>query len=783
MKKQILILLIFLTSSTPFLANNKDFQEKSDQIELANSLLEKSVELTQSNLDSALVLAYRAEVISKVLNNPDLTMRVLHQLGYVYYNQNNFDKAIGYFESSLNMARELDNGDMEAIALNRLGNTNQLKTNYLVALDYYLEALNINKRIQNQAEVARTLVNLANVYSVIGQYQRSIEHFLEALDIHESIGEREGLAWASLGIARLFKRLDHLDKAMQYTESALGYYREIEHSTGKGIGVTLCLNELGSIYHKMGDFNKAWEFTQQVLEINTRNGNIHGQASNHLSLGIISMEKGNLQMARNHLNKALLIKEQVGDSLDLSSLYRYLGEVEMRSTNYSKALNYLTQSLLFSEKHRLIPEISEAYRILSQVHSLMGQYRKALDTHINHALYKDSLNSSDISRLEMQYEFEKREKEQELLARQREALQQVRLERQRVVIVFFVVAFLLAGSLAAFIFLGYREKKRINLLLVAQNNEITRQKLEIESQKEEIEQQRDFVTRQRDQIAEQQRLITDSITYASRIQNAVLPSESRLKSLPWESFVFYKPKNIVSGDFFWVSEISKDKILIAVADCTGHGVPGAFMSMLGITLLREIAGKTKHLSPAEMLMELRRMVIISLNQQAGQVDQADGMDMAITIINTQTLEMEYAGAYLPVLITRKEKELLHTDVQNPPLTMKDGYALYELKGDKMPIGYHVLVNKPFTNHITQLQPNDSIYLFSDGYIDQFGGPKNTKFLLNNFKELLLRIQDETFETQKSILSKSIADYQGDKKQVDDMLILGVKINGIKLSER
>lgn len=751
------------------------FTQVSDQQETANQFLQKSMELTQSDLDSAMVLAYRVEVMAKRLNDPKLTAKALHQLGFIYYSKNQFDKAIEYFEGAKKVAREIGDHTMEAIALNRIGNTYQLKTNYLLALDYYLEALAINKQSGNQAEVARTLVNLANVYSIIGQYQKSIELFLEAMDIHESIGEREGLAWTSLGIARLFKRLDNLEKAMQYTESALDYYRELELSTGKSIGVTLCLNELGSIYHKMGNFEKAWEFTQQVLDINVKNQNIHGQAANHLSLGIISVEKKDLARARQHLNKALTLKENVGDSIDLSSLYRYLGEVELLSKNYDKALSYINQSLHFSEKHRLLPEVSETYKILSKIYSQMGFYHKALEAYISHSAYKDSLNSSDISRLEMQYEFEKREKEQELIARQREALQEARLERQKVVIIFFVIAFLLAGSLAMIIFFNYREKKRINQILVAQNNEITRQKGEIENQKEEIEKQRDFVTRQRDQIAEQQKLITDSLTYASRIQNAVLPSDQRMLALPWESFVFYKPKNIVSGDFYWVSELPKGKQLIAVADCTGHGVPGAFMSMLGITLLREVAGKGIDLSPAGMLAELRKMVILSLNQQGGHVDQADGMDMAILIIDSKTLEMEYAGAYLPVIIVRKGNVDGTQAEKANIVASSNGYSLIEYRGDKMPIGFHVLGEKPFTNHRFQLLPNDTIYLFSDGYTDQFGGPKNIKFFLNSLKDLLLSIQEHDVKTQKDILNNTIVEYQGDNKQVDDMLILGVKI--------
>ncbi|PKP39182.1 MAG: hypothetical protein CVT98_02870 [Bacteroidetes bacterium HGW-Bacteroidetes-15] len=775
MDLRIKIITFILIILPAFSGLSSEYQNKEDIDSRLEILLRKSIEYTESNPDSSTFLALQTITLAIEDNNTLVALKAYHQLGYLYYGQNKFDEAANQFNISLKLAQGISNTEGQALALNRLGNVNQLKTNYLKALDYYLQALEINKQSNHQAEIARTLVNLANVYSVIGQYQRSIEHFLEAMDIHESIGEKEGLAWTSLGIARLFKRLDLLDRSMQYAQSALEYYKEIELQTGKSVGVTLSLNEIGGIYNKLGNYEKALEYTQMVLDINNRTGNVHGQAANHISLGIIFLDKGNYDLARKNLVEALSLKNEIGDSLDLAPLFRYLGQVEMQYGNTKKAYEYFSQSLSFAQKHRLIPDLSEAYLSLSLVFNKTGQFQKSLDAYKNYSSYKDSLNSSDIARLEMQYEFEKREKEQELLARQREALQEARLERQRVVLIFFVVAFLLAGLLAAFIFYGYREKKRINQLLVEQNNEITRQKQEIESQKEEIEQQRDFVTRQRDQIAEQQRLITDSITYASRIQNAVLPGEVSMESLPWESFVFYKPKNIVSGDFYWVSELSNGKIMLAVGDCTGHGVPGAFMSMLGITLLREIAGKDDNLLPADMLMKLRQMVILSLNQQGGKVDQADGMDMAIALIDPKTLVMDFAGAYLSAMIVRDGETGYDLESANPRVTKSDGLSLIELRGDKMPIGHHISGASPFSNHIVQLSKGDMLYLFSDGYVDQFGGEKNIKFLLNNFRRLLFSIFSQNPSKQKDILVNTIEEYKGDKKQVDDMLVLGVRI--------
>ena len=256
-------------------------------------------------------------------------------------------------------------------------------------------------------------------------------------------------------------------------------------------------------------------------------------------------------------------------------LYRYLGEVECfpRTTT---SLSYINQSLHFSEKHRLLPEVSETYKILSKIYSQMGFYHKAL-----------RLTSTTL-RIKIRIPATFRGWRCSMNSKSGEGTGTHRTTKGGIAggasrkakggNHIFVIAFLLAGSLAMIIFFNYREKKRINQILVAQNNEITRQKGEIENQKEEIEKQRDFVTRQRDQIAEQQKLITDSLTYASRIQNAVLPSDQRMLALPWESFVFYKPKNIVSGDFYWVSELPRENR--DNGRLHGHGVPGAFMVCL-----------------------------------------------------------------------------------------------------------------------------------------------------------------------------------------------------------
>lgn len=747
-------------------------QSSSDPFLLA---MRKSEVSLKTDTDSALFYAQRAYDIASEKGDLNSEMRAQLQMGFVYYSSNRFDQALRHFKKSLEIARAVNDPEGQAIALNRMGNVYQLKTNFIQALDYYGMALDINTKYNIRPEIARSLVNLANAYSSVGQYQRSIEHFLKAMDIHEQTGDEEGMGWASLGTARLFKILGMNEKAMQYAETALNHYRRIEKTTGKSTGVTLCLTEIGSIFQKMGDTKRALEHINMVLEINERNHNIHGQAANHMNLGIIFLEQGNVELAGTHLQKALILKERVNDSIDLAILNRYMAEVELKKRSFNHALKYLQKGLDFALKQKQIAEIEQNFLAQSRAYQGAGNYKNALVFFQKHSQYRDSLNATEISRLEMQYEFDKREKEQEYLVQQREALHQLQLDRQRVVIIFFIVAFLLVAILALVIFYAYKEKRWTNLLLVAKNDEIVRQKNEIEQQKEEIEQQRDFVTKQRDQIADQQRLITDSILYASRIQNAVLPTTRILKELPWQAFILYKPKNIVSGDFYWSSALADGRIMLAVADCTGHGVPGAFMSMLGLTLLREIIVHESNLSPALILSKLREMVIDSLIQRTGQIEQSDGIDMAVCIVDPRTLKLEFAGAYNSIIVVRAAETLPRELPEKARTSSSNNFNVIEIRGDKMPVGHYAVDPRPFSESVFQLKPNDSLYLYTDGLIDQFGGANNTKFLLPAFKDLLTSVQHLTMDEQQAHIDKTIEDFRGLQKQVDDMLVLGLKI--------
>ena len=309
------------------------------------------------------------------------------------------------------------------------------------------------------------------------------------------------------------------------------------------------------------------------------------------------------------------------------------------------------------------------------------------------------------------------------------------------------------GGLIIIVILGIYLFFRVRLANLRKAKEklelqVKRRTAEISMQKQEIEQQKDVIERKNKDI-------TDSILYASRIQTAILPPDDYIAEALPEHFILFKPRDIVSGDYYWMTK-KGDEIVIAIADCTGHGVPGAFMSMLGVAFLNEIVNRTEELTASGILNDLRDHVKRSLRQTGKKEENKDGMDIALCILNQKRKCLQYAGAYNPLLLIRKGE-------------------LIQIKADRMPIGIYLKEKKSFTNHILELEDTDVLYMFSDGYIDQFGGDNGKKFLAKHFKELLIEIYDKPMSDQKNILNETLEIWSGDLDQVDDILVMGFKL--------
>jgi serine phosphatase RsbU (regulator of sigma subunit) len=289
-----------------------------------------------------------------------------------------------------------------------------------------------------------------------------------------------------------------------------------------------------------------------------------------------------------------------------------------------------------------------------------------------------------------------------------------------------------------------------------QNAELKDALHEIKQQQNQIVAKNEELKVQHDQIALKNQEINDSILYAKRIQTATLPKSIIDNSIVAEHFILFKPRDIVSGDFYWYHDVD-DYLIIAAVDCTGHGVPGAFMSMIGITFLNEIVVEKQIFEAGEILDRMRKSVINALGQESNLKGSLDGMDMALCVIEKKNRNIHFAGAFNPMICIRNSN-------------------LMEFKADRMPVGIHGKMKEHFSTQTTQLENGDAIYLFSDGYADQFGGTKNRKFLNKNFRNLLIEINDLPMTEQKEVLTETLESWQGDTPQVDDILVIGLKIN-------
>ena len=457
---------------------------------------------------------------------------------------------------------------------------------------------------------------------------------------------------------------------------------------------------------------------------------------------------------------------------------------------------------------------------LSNSYEGLKNYKKALEFHklymeANDSLFNEEKNKQ-IVEMESKYQAEKKQQEiekQKILLEKKDIevkQQEAVASRQRMQRNAFIGGFALMLILAVVVLRSYRQKKKANILLSEQKEEIGQKNEELQQQKEEITVQRDELEQTNEKLDETNKQlelknkdVTDSINYAKRIQTAILPPEEYVtKSLP-EHFILFKPRDIVSGDFYWAT-VKNNSLIIAAVDCTGHGVPGAFMSMLGVSFLNEIVNKQtlnpykemkeEILQANEILNQLRDNVINSLHQ-TGKADEAqDGMDIALCILNMETNELRYAGANNPLYIIRtviarsgatkqsnsdKEQSQKIASPDTLCRDRNDGYELIEIKADRMPIGIQIvekIADLPsFTNHKIKLSKGDTIYMFSDGFVDQFGGPNGKKFKSKQFKQLLVDIQEKNMTEQKAILDKTIEDWKGDLEQIDDILVMGIRI--------
>jgi CheY-like chemotaxis protein len=568
--------------------------------------------------------------------------------------------------------------------------------------------------------------------------QSQIEQCQTLIQKYESEGNKTELAKNLTRIGNLYWQIDAKLEAVKYFERAI----EVNRSLGNKNALRVIYNYLGMIYSENNEFQKAVDNFEKSLQINLETKNVNDIASDYLNLARALQSLGYYNESNDKANKGLEKALEL-NNLDLAKSYyailgenyEKLGQSKMAGDFFDKA-NTITKHL---QKQKMEEMQTQTQTFEKQVQSKEKELKSTLDT-LGEVL---QLNSE----MQLQNELLNKENQlKEMEVREQEAKMQAREKVQRTQIISLSIVLLLVSLIMILIYGQFQHKKKANRLLKQQNIEIERQKSEIESQHA--------------LVTQQTKKITDSIQYARRIQRAVLPPEDILKETLNDYFILYRPKDIVSGDFYWLSK-KDDILIITAADCTGHGVPGAFMSMLGVAYLNEIINKiaiNKHISSLnadDILNQLREMIISSLHQTGNATESKDGMDIALVIIDFEHKKLQYAGANNPLLLIRNNE-------------------IIEFKPDKMPVSFHQRRNIPFHKHEVALQENDQIYLYSDGYVDQFGGEKGSKFLASKFRNLLLSIHDQLMADQCIILEKTLDDWKGEWPQLDDVLVIGTK---------
>ena len=502
---------------------------------------------------------------------------------------------------------------------------------------------------------------------------------------------------------------------------------------------------------------------------------------------IVKKQKSEIQEQKTQIDKQ---QRQINrQERRINKQLRDINLQEQKIENQRKSLNKLQDDILNKQKI-----LDEKMKLLEmQKNDIMRQQKEIIK--------QNNILSQQKGNIKIQ---ENKIKEQKQVLND----QLAKIKMQNLIIYLGILIIILVLIASLYIYRSYRIKKQANKMLeqkneeiMLQNEQIMQQKEEIEAQRDEIEVQRDEIINQkdiaiaqRDEITLQKQEITDSIRYAQRIQLAVLPPVGVLENIaPNNYFILNLPRDIVSGDYYWMVNFH-EYFVVAAADCTGHGVPGAFMSMLGVSFLNEIMNNLideKHPIPRanEILMKLREKVIKSLHQTGAEGEQKDGMDIALFVIDHKTRLLQFSGANNPFyLIKNNPSKLFKTQTGDHevsylpggeeafamPFLENSNHYLMEIKGDKMPIGIHTDPNSFFTNNMVQIEAGDTFYIFSDGFADQFGGPKNKKFKYKPMKNLLLSIQDKTMSEQKEILLDAFVEWKGDYFQIDDVLLIGMR---------
>ena len=576
---------------------------------------------------------------------------------------------------------------------------------------------------------ANALKTIGVAYMNKGNYPKALGYYLKALKQFEGIKNKKGLGTCYINIGNIYHYQSDYPKALEYYLKSLQFRKEIGDKKGMGS----CYNNIGNVYQQKPDYPRALEYFFKSLELREEIGDKKGVGGSYDNIGLAYFNLAQYPKALEYYLKSLQLKKEIGDKNGIGICYGNMAGLYNKLANYKLAILYSDSELTLCKEMGDLDGEREAFQNLADAYVKTGRYKEAYESHVKYKALTDSIfnadNNKQLGDLKTQFEVEKKETELKAKAEAQQAVSAEEKKRQQFVIYAVMVVLLLVAVFSIFLF------RRVKIT--------QKQKKIIEIQKHKVE--------------EHQKEIIDSINYAKRIQYSLLASNDLLKKYVPDNFILFSPKDIVSGDFYWATEY-KDGFYLAVCDSTGHGVPGAFMSILNMGFLSEAIKEKDITKPNEILNHVRMRLIETISKEG----QKDGMDCILIRLEIQapntphtTYTISYAAA------------------NNDPILLRNG-KIIELEKDRMPVGKGEKT-EDFTLYSIELQKGDSLILYTDGYADQFGGAKGKKFKYKPLNELLLANQYKTCHEQKDILNTTLEEWKGNLEQVDDVTIVGIKV--------
>jgi tetratricopeptide (TPR) repeat protein len=644
--------------------------------------------------------------------NDTAKVNILNQLSWAYRNSS-IDSALYFSEEAWQLALKLNYWSGQATCANYRGIIYRNQGNYVKALGYYFESLRLAEKTNDKIQQGYAYNNIGNLYDITGDYKQAEEYMLKGLEVFKALNDVTGKAYCFHNLGKMYSNEKEYTKALDYHRKALDIRRKLK----SGSGMVGSLNAIGAVYSTLKEFDKAMEYFKQSMEIAQERNDTKGKIYILNQMAIIYQQKRELDRAIAHAEQSLRLARSIEAREDIKDAMFHLYELHLLQRNLEQAIQY--QSM--------------------------------------YVAYQDTLhnekNNKKIALIYAEQAMEKKQIEIELLEQE---------HKFHYLVQGVLAGSLMLASLFTLILL------RINGEKQKANKELNRQKIEVTHQAAIVRQVNHEVREKQILLEKNNRNIMASLYYAKRIQDAMLPRPDQIRASFSDYFIFFKPRDIVSGDFYWFAAKGK-KAIFAAVDCTGHGVPGAFMSMIGDSLLNHIVHDKEIHRPDLILNEMHRGIRNSLKQYESEVN--DGMDAAICQVDFERKVLDYAGAKNPIYY-----------IQVPDKHKGDTSNFHEIKGSIYPIGGKQAEKERFFNlHTIPLAFEGQttatyFYLFSDGYQDQFGGPKGKKFLIKNFKELLISTHHLGMNAQHEALVNRLGDWMGlEHEQIDDIMVAGVKI--------